>query len=110
MLDWKNRFGRLGSSGHSARADGTNRNPLLLGLALLLGLYLFVALLVGWYWSSEPDRFPVQQHVRQAAEASQQQIVNGAACEDESKHRVDREHAPRRKWHLHLLELRKRET
>tara|TARA_Y100000782_G_scaffold111785_2_gene140667 strand:- start:1619 stop:2590 length:972 start_codon:yes stop_codon:yes gene_type:complete len=49
----------------------------LLGIALLIGLYLLVALLVGWYWSSEPDRFPVQQHVRQAADASQQQIVNG---------------------------------
>ncbi|HAW24552.1 MULTISPECIES: DUF2333 family protein [Pseudomonadaceae] len=77
MLDWKNRFGRLGFSGNSARADGATRNPLLLGLAVLIGLYLLVALLVGWYWSSEPDRFPVQQNVRQAAEASQQQIVNG---------------------------------
>ncbi|ANF24258.1 DUF2333 domain-containing protein [Pseudomonas sp. Choline-3u-10] len=77
MLDWKNRFGRLGLSGNSARADGATRNPLLLGIALLIGLYLLVALLVGWYWSSEPDRFPVQQHVRQAADASQQQIVNG---------------------------------
>ncbi|UNG17933.1 DUF2333 family protein [Stutzerimonas zhaodongensis] len=77
MLDWKYRFGRLGLSGNSARADGATRNPLLLGIALLIGLYLLVALLVGWYWSSEPDRFPVQQHVRQAADASQQQIVNG---------------------------------
>ena len=74
MLDWKNRFGRLGFSGNSARADGATCNPLLLGLAVLIGLYLLVALLVGWYWSSEPDRFPVQQNVRQAAEASQQQI------------------------------------
>ncbi len=77
MLDWKNRFGRLGSSGNTARADGVTRNPLVLALAVVIGLYLLVALLVGWYWSSEPDRFPVQQHVRQAAEASQQQIVNG---------------------------------
>ena len=52
MLDWKNRFGRLGFSGNSARADGATRNPLLLGLAVLIGLYLLVALLVGWYWSS----------------------------------------------------------
>src|SRR5690606_10499844 len=45
--------------------------------AAVIALYLLVALLVGWYWSSEPDRFPVQQQVRHAAEASQQQIVNG---------------------------------
>jgi hypothetical protein len=77
MLDWKNRFGRLGSSGNTARAEGATRNPLVLALAVAIGLYLLVALLVGWYWSSEPDRFPVQQHVRQAAETSQRQIVNG---------------------------------
>lgn len=77
MLDWKNRFGRLGSSANGATASGTNRNPLWLALLAVVGLYLLVTLILGWYWSSEPDRFPVQQHVRQAAEASQRQIVNG---------------------------------
>ncbi|MBF6623828.1 MAG: DUF2333 family protein [Pseudomonas stutzeri] len=77
MLDWKNRFGRLGSSANGATASGTNRNPLWLALVAVVGLYLLVTLILGWYWSSEPDRFPVQQHVRQAAEASQRQIVNG---------------------------------
>lgn len=77
MLDWKNRFGRFRSSGSTARADGVTRNPLMLALGIALGLYLLVALLVGWYWSSEPERFPVQQHVREAADASQRQIVNG---------------------------------
>lgn len=77
MLDWKNRFGRLGSSANGATASGTSRNPLWLALVAVVGLYLLVTLILGWYWSSEPDRFPVQQHVRQAAEASQRQIVNG---------------------------------
>ncbi|MCQ4240134.1 DUF2333 family protein [Stutzerimonas stutzeri] len=77
MLDWKNRFGRLGSSANGATASGTSRNPLWLALMAVVGLYLLVTLILGWYWSSEPDRFPVQQHVRQAAEASQRQIVNG---------------------------------
>jgi len=77
MLDWKNRFGRLGSSANGATASGTNRNPLWLALVAVVGLYLLVTLILGWYWSSEPDRFPAQQHVRQAAEASQRQIVNG---------------------------------
>jgi len=77
MLDWKNRLGRFGSSGNTARAEGAGRNPLVLALAVVVGLYLLVALLIGWYWSSEPDRFAVQQHVRQAADGSQRQIVNG---------------------------------
>ncbi len=77
MLDWKSRFGRFGSSGNTARADGVTRNPLVLALAAVVGLYLLVALLLGWYWSSEPERFPVQQHVREAAAASQRPIVNG---------------------------------
>src|SRR5690606_8821544 len=77
MLDWKNRFGRLGSSANGATARDTNRNPLWLALVALLALYLLVTLVLGWYWSREPDRFSVQQHVRQAAENSQRQIVNG---------------------------------
>ena len=77
MLDWKNRFGRLGSSANGATARDTNRNPLWLALVTLLALYLLVTLVLGWYWSREPDRFSVQQHVRQAAENSQRQIVNG---------------------------------
>ncbi|WP_312291086.1 DUF2333 family protein, partial [Stutzerimonas nitrititolerans] len=77
MLDWKNRFRRLGPSG-SATTVGTNRrNPLLLTLAVVIGLYLLVVLVIGWYWSREPDLFPVQQHVREAAEGSQRQIVRG---------------------------------
>jgi len=71
----KNRLGRFGASSSATSAGA--RHPLLLGLAGLLGLYLLVTLVLGWYWSREPDRFAVQQHVRQAAEASQRQIVNG---------------------------------
>jgi hypothetical protein len=77
MLDWKNRFGRFGSSRNAATAEGARRNPLLLGIGVALGLYLLVTLLIGWYWSREPAFFPVQQHVREAAEASQRQIVTG---------------------------------
>lgn len=72
MLDWKNRFGR-----RTAAAGGTGKSPLPLLLGAALGVYLLVALVVGWYWSREPETFAVQQHVREAAEASQRQIVNG---------------------------------
>ena len=77
MLDWKNRLGRSGSSGNSATADRAGRNSLWLALAAVVGVYLLVSLILGWYWSREPDRFPVQQHVRQAADAAQRQIANG---------------------------------
>ena len=78
MLDWKNRFARLGrASGPSGGPGRREGNPLLLVLAVLLGVYLLVTLLLGWYWSREPDLFPVQQSARQAAEASQRQLVSG---------------------------------
>lgn len=70
----KNRLGRFGAS---SSANAGARHPLLVLLAGLVGLYLLLTLVLGWYWSREPDRFAVQQHVRQAAEASQRQIVNG---------------------------------
>ncbi|TLX55059.1 DUF2333 domain-containing protein [Stutzerimonas nosocomialis] len=78
MLDWKNRGGRFGRT-----PDGSTRtgrwvdNPLLRGLALLLGLYLLVVLILGWYWSREPGAFSVQQNAREMAEASQRPLVNG---------------------------------
>ena len=77
MLDWTNRFRRPGASGNATTAGTSGRNPLLLALAVLIGLYLLVMLVIGWYWSREPDLFPVQQHVREAAEGSQRQIVKG---------------------------------
>ncbi|MDG1580013.1 DUF2333 family protein [Pseudomonas sp. GOM6] len=46
-------------------------------LGSLLGIYLLVALLVGWWWSQEPDLFPVQQRSQAAAEQAQRQLVNG---------------------------------
>ena len=78
MLDWKNRFARFSRAGSASGAVGRRAgSPLLLALAALLGIYLLVTLLLGWYWSSEPDLFPVQQNARQAAEASQRQLVQG---------------------------------
>mgnify|MGYP004706674675 CR=1 FL=1 len=43
----------------------------------LLGLYLFAALLVGWYWSQEPEQFSVQQRAEAAAQARGHKLVNG---------------------------------
>ncbi|HLD67712.1 MAG TPA: DUF2333 family protein [Pseudomonas sp.] len=80
MLDWKNRAGHLRD-----RVDNSvdDVRSYLSGYWLsrivggVLGLYLLVALVVGWYWSQEPALFPVQQQAQAAAERAQRQMVNG---------------------------------
>ncbi|CAH0227677.1 hypothetical protein SRABI70_02392 [Pseudomonas sp. Bi70] len=79
MLDWKN---RTTGSAHADDAASTGSRRRLGGglgrvITGLLGIYLLVALVVGWYWSQEPELFPVQQRVQAAAESSQRQVVNG---------------------------------
>ncbi|WP_434456813.1 DUF2333 family protein [Stutzerimonas urumqiensis] len=79
MLDWKNRT-RAGAPG----ADSSHREPLgqrtlIQVLAIVIGLYLLICLVLGWYWSQEPDGFAVRQTVREAAQASDRQLVNGYA-------------------------------
>lgn len=69
MQDWKLRLG-LGRGG----AGGKRLLTLLAGL---VGLYLVVVLILGWYWSREPGAFAVQQNARDAAQASQRQMVVG---------------------------------
>ncbi|MDC7830943.1 MULTISPECIES: DUF2333 family protein [Pseudomonas] len=46
-------------------------------VAALVALYLLVSLAIGWYWSREPDFFPVQQHAQEAAAASGRKLVLG---------------------------------
>ncbi|AYC35147.1 DUF2333 family protein [Pseudomonas cavernae] len=79
MLDWKNR-----ATGASARTADTveGARSYFAGLwsralGVLVGLYLLVTLVVGWYWSQEPELFPVQQHAKVAAEEAQRQLVTG---------------------------------
>ncbi|OEC33532.1 hypothetical protein SAMN05216600_11062 [Pseudomonas cuatrocienegasensis] len=80
MLDWKNRTA-AGSDGATAADSGTRRS--LPGgrigrlLAVLLGLYLIACVVVGWYWSQEPDLFPVTQHAEAAAQSAQRQMTKG---------------------------------
>ncbi|MFJ2330327.1 DUF2333 family protein [Pseudomonas helleri] len=44
---------------------------------MLVGIYVVVCLGLGWYWSREPDLFPVQQNAQLAAEKSGQKMVPG---------------------------------
>jgi hypothetical protein len=46
-------------------------------LGIVLGIYLVVTLLIGWYWSHEPALFPVAQNAQAAAEREGKQMVIG---------------------------------
>ena len=81
MLDWKNRAGSA-----KERVDepaSVKRRGYLGGLfysralGAVVAIYLVVTLLIGWYWSSEPALFPVQQNAQAAAEREGKQMVIG---------------------------------
>nr|WP_298146746.1 DUF2333 family protein [uncultured Pseudomonas sp.] len=80
MLDWKN---RTAGARNSVDDSTTNKRGFLgksrivrIGGALL-GVYLLAALLVGWYWSQEPEPFSVQQNAQEVAQRANHQLVNG---------------------------------
>jgi hypothetical protein len=52
----------------------------------LLGLYLLLAVIVGWYWSQEPEQFSVQQRAEATAQSAQHQMVNGYTTAATLKH------------------------
>lgn len=80
MLDWKNKVGAVRDSVDdsvegarsyfggiwASRAVGT-----------VVGVYLLGALVVGWYWSLEPELLPVQQSAQSTAEQAQVPLVTG---------------------------------
>lgn len=82
MLDWKNRAGRaqdrVDESAVGTRPRGYWGGVFLSrALGVLVGLYLLVTLVIGWYWSQEPALFPVQQNAQLAAESQGKQMVIG---------------------------------
>lgn len=80
MLDWKK---RTATARDGAANSVDNVRSYFAGgwagraVAGGLGLYLLLALVVGWYWSQEPDAFSVQQHAEAAAQAQGHQLVKG---------------------------------
>ncbi|WP_165665533.1 DUF2333 family protein [Metapseudomonas otitidis] len=80
MLDWKKRAGQA----RDRVDDSVDDVRSYLGgiwvsraLGALLGVYLVGAGVVGWYWSQEPELFPVQQSAQAAAERAQRKLVTG---------------------------------
>lgn len=80
MLDWKKRMGdardRVDDSVDDVRSY-LGGIWLSRALASLLVIYLLGCVVVGWYWSREPDLLPVQQNAQAAAERAGRQMVSG---------------------------------
>ncbi|QXI29155.1 DUF2333 family protein [Pseudomonas vanderleydeniana] len=80
MLDWKKRAGSAPErAAEPSPAPRGYFSGLLFSraLATLVGLYLVVTVLIGWYWSQEPALFPVQQNAQMAAEKQGRKMVVG---------------------------------
>ena len=80
MLDWKNKVGAVRDGVGDSVADVRSYfSGMWAGRALgaLLGVYLLGALVIGWYWSLEPELFPVQEQAQAAAEKAGVQLVPG---------------------------------
>jgi hypothetical protein len=80
MLDWKNRT--AGASDGAAGTANTSPSKSTGGWAVrlvggLLGLYLLLVLVIGWYWSQEPAQFSVQERAEAASQARGHKLVNG---------------------------------
>ncbi|MCM2330779.1 hypothetical protein SAMN05216229_113100 [Geopseudomonas sagittaria] len=80
MLDWKKKVGAMRDSvddsveGASSYFGGIWASRAVGGV---VGVYLLGALVVGWYWSIEPELFPVQQQAQATAEQAQVKMVTG---------------------------------
>ncbi|KAF1053942.1 MAG: hypothetical protein GAK43_01143 [Stenotrophomonas maltophilia] len=81
MWNWKKRGGsvreRVDDSVDDVRSTYFSGPWLVRVVGGLLAVYLLVCGVIGWYWSREPDLFPVQQHAQQAADRAGRQMVVG---------------------------------
>ena len=80
MLDWKKREGSARESVKETKTQSRGYFKSILlsrSIAVLVAIFIVVNLGVGWYWSQEPDLFPVQQNAQVAAEKEGKQMVPG---------------------------------
>ncbi|QEY59329.1 DUF2333 family protein [Pseudomonas sp. C27(2019)] len=80
MLNWKKRT----QDAHDQVSESVDDAKSYLGsiwfsrsVLTVVSVYLLGTLIIGWYWSQEPDFFSVQEHTQETAEQSQQAIVTG---------------------------------
>ena len=80
MLDWKKKVGAMRDNVDDSVADARSYfGGIWASRAVggVVGVYLLGALVVGWYWSLEPELFPVQEKAQDAAAQAQVQLVPG---------------------------------
>ena len=80
MLDWKKREGSARESVKETKTQSRGYFKSILlsrSIAVLVAIFVVVNLGLGWYWSQEPDLFPVQQNAQMAAEKEGKQMVPG---------------------------------
>ena len=80
MLDWKKREGTARESVKETKTQSRGYFKSILlsrSIAVLVAIFVVVNLGLGWYWSQEPDLFPVQQNAQLAAEKEGKQMVPG---------------------------------
>ena len=80
MLDWKKRDGSARESVKETKTQSRGYFKSILlsrSIAVLVAIFVVVNLGLGWYWSQEPDLFPVQQNAQLAAEKEGKQMVPG---------------------------------
>lgn len=80
MLDWKKKVDEVRDSvDDSVQGARSYFGGIWASRAVggLVGVYLLGAVVVGWYWSLEPELFPVQQNAQAAAERAQVKLVPG---------------------------------
>ena len=80
MLDWKKREGSARESVKETKTQSRGYFKSILlsrSIAVLVAIFIVVNLGLGWYWSQEPDLFPVQQNAQLAAEKEGKQMVPG---------------------------------
>jgi len=77
MLDWKECASRTRDGIDGALRRVVGNHWLGRALALALVIYLLVTGLLGWFWSLEPDPFPVRENAQASAERAHLKLVKG---------------------------------
>lgn len=86
MSDWKNRLLTWREKSYGGTESFSKKELVTSIVAVLVAVYLLIALLIGWYWSQEPDAFPVEQDAKAAAELTGRKFVNGYTTVETLKH------------------------